>query len=161
VPGSTHGTLSSEQLSRRRFVQLVAGSATGLLAMPVLAACGVGPGAVGAAGRGGKGEPGFSHDVVEQKVYVAATAVGTLKWDKEVYEAHAGDVTFVVKNPSPVEHRFGIEGNGVNVHSPNCKAGATSMHTLKGLAPGEYLVVCTFPGHREARMVSRLIVTQP
>ena len=68
-------------------------------------------------------------------------------------------MTFVVRNPSPIPHRFAVEGNGVKAQSGECKAGETNRYTLKGLQPGEYQLVCTYQGHREARMVARLIVT--
>ena len=148
-----------QPLTRRRFLRRAAVGAAGLLvlpALPALAACGAG---AGAAGEDHQGMTGVSTEPAAQTVTVSAAADGTLAWDKEVYEARAGDVTFVVRNPSPIPHRFAIEGNGVKAESAECKAGTTNRYTLKGLNPGEYQIVCTYQGHREARMVAKLIVT--
>lgn len=100
----------------------------------------------------------FSSDAVAQKVAVSADASGALKWDRASYEATAGDVTFVVSNPSPLTHNFRIEGPGVQAQSPNFAGKTTQSFTIKGLQPGEYVIVCTFAGHREAGMVAKLTV---
>ncbi|MFN8539335.1 MAG: plastocyanin/azurin family copper-binding protein [Thermomicrobiales bacterium] len=94
-----------------------------------------------------------------QRVEVVAAADGALKWDRVAYAAKAGDVTFVVKNPSPLPHRFGVEGNGVSAHSKDLGAGKTGSYTLKGLQAGEYQIVCDFPGHKAAGMVAKLVVS--
>ncbi|MFN8511139.1 MAG: hypothetical protein U0841_00785 [Chloroflexia bacterium] len=79
----------------------------------------------------------FSSDAVAQKVAVSADASGALKWDRASYEATAGDVTFVVSNPSPLTHNFRIEGPGCRRRVPF--AGKTTQSfTIKGLQPGEY-----------------------
>ena len=101
----------------------------------------------------------FYSQVVDQKVSVAADPTGALRWDKTEYTATAGDVTFVVANPSPVQHQFGIEGNGISYQSGNLGGGTTTNLTIKGLPPGEYMIVCNFPGHREGGMVAKLTVT--
>ena len=67
-------------------------------------------------------------------------------------------MTFVVANPGPVPHNFVVEGDGLRVESPAFKANSTNNYTLSGLAPGEYQIVCTLPGHREAGMVAQLTV---
>ena len=105
-----------------------------------------------------KGSKFFSQ-VVDQKVSVAADPTGGLKWDKSAYTAPAGDVTFVVSNPSPVQHQFGVEGNGISYESGNLGGGTTVNLTIKGLPPGEYTIVCNFPGHKEGGMVAKLTVT--
>jgi uncharacterized cupredoxin-like copper-binding protein len=64
----------------------------------------------------------------------------------------------VVKNPSTVAHNFVVEGNGIKVVSKTIGAKKSQNFTLKGLAPGEYLIVCTLPGHREAGMVAKLVL---
>jgi plastocyanin len=102
----------------------------------------------------------FWSDVTAQQVTVAADPSGALRWDQAEYTAPAGDVTFVVKNPSPVQHQFGIEGNGINYQSGNISGGNTTTNlTLRGLPAGEYQIVCNFPGHKEGGMVAKLIVT--
>jgi plastocyanin len=100
----------------------------------------------------------FTPGTVAQQVQVAADPTGALKWDKASYEAQAGDVTFVVANASPVTHNFAVEGPGVLAQSQNFASKTINSFTLKGLKPGEYLIVCNFAGHREAGMVAKLTV---
>ncbi len=100
----------------------------------------------------------FSNETVAQQVPIAADPAGGLKWDRATYEAKAGDITFVVKNASATPHQFSIEGNGVDYKSPNFNGNTTNTYTVKGLPAGEYLIVCNYPGHRAAGMISKLIV---
>ena len=67
--------------------------------------------------------------------------------------------TFVVNNPSPVQHQFGVEGNGISYESGNLGGGTTTNLTIKGLPPGEYQIVCNFPGHKEGGMIAKLTVS--
>jgi plastocyanin len=141
------------RLTRRRVLELLAAGAMGLVATPVLAACGT-----DTAGSGSKAG-GFTNEPAAQRVEVAAARDGAMRWDRAEYAAVAGDVTFVVSNPSMLPHRFGVEGNGVNVHSGNVSPGKTYSYTLKGLRAGEYQIVCDYPGHRQAGMVAKLTVS--
>lgn len=112
------------------------------------------------ASSGGSSGPitAFSPGTAAQQVVVDADPSGGLKWTKDTYEAQAGDVTFVVNNKSSAFHNFAVEGAGVLAQSPNFGANTTNMYTIKGLPPGEYLIVCNYPGHRAAGMVAKLIV---
>lgn len=110
------------------------------------------------AGNGGGVAKTFSSEVAAQQLAIAADPGGALKWDKSSYEARAGDITFLVDNPSPLPHNFAVEGSGVKVQSKDFGPRTTNTFTLKGLPPGEYLLICNYPGHREAGMVSTLIV---
>lgn len=100
----------------------------------------------------------FSAGTAAQQIAVAADPSGAPKWTKASYEARAGDVTFVVTNDSSVTHNFLIEGPGVQAQSKNFAGKTVNSFTIKGLPPGEYLIVCTFGGHRESGMVARLTV---
>lgn len=100
----------------------------------------------------------FTSELVAQQVAVAADPSGALKWDRATYEAQAGDVSFVVTNKSSSPHNFAVEGGNVMAQSKNFGANTTTTYTIKGLAPGEYLIVCNFPGHREGGMIAKLIV---
>ena len=101
----------------------------------------------------------FTGDTMAQQVQVAADPSGALKWDRATYTAKAGDVTFVVTNKSSTFHNFAVEGPNVNAQSKNFGANSTNSYTIKGLPPGEYLIVCNYPGHRAAGMIAKLIVT--
>ena len=101
--------------------------------------------------------PAFTGETVAQQVQVGVSASDPLKWDKPVYTAQAGDVSFVVSN-TMMPHNFAIEGNGIKVQSKDFGPNTTSTFTLKGLPAGEYTVACNVPGHREAGMVAKLIV---
>lgn len=125
------------------------------MAAPTLAACGTGTSGAGDNGKQG----GFASGTAAQRIEVSAAPDGTLRWDRAEYRAQAGDVTFAVRNPSPIAHRFGVEGNGVVADSPNIAAGKSGDYTLKGLRAGEYQIVCNYPGHRIAGMVAKLIVS--
>jgi uncharacterized cupredoxin-like copper-binding protein len=61
-------------------------------------------------------------------------------------------VTFVVSNPSAMQHQLAAEGNGVNAKRGNLEAGTTNTFTLKGLKAGECQIVCNHSGHEEAGM---------
>jgi plastocyanin len=101
---------------------------------------------------------GFSTAVAAQQVVVVADPSGALRWDRASYEATAGEITFVVQNPSPVVHQFSVEGNGISFKSPNIKSKATASYTVANLPPGEYQIVCNYPGHKAAGMVAKLTV---
>ncbi len=127
----------------------------GLVLVLALAACS----AAGANSNAGGGNTGFSTEVFANQVRVVADPQGALKWDRATYEAKAGAVTFVVINTSPISHNFVLDGNGVHLVSKNFRTQTPQYLSVPQLAPGEYQIICTVPGHREAGMVARLIVT--
>lgn len=104
------------------------------------------------------GERGFAAQEAAQRVAIATAADG-LRWDREVYRARAGDVTFVVENVSTGPHRFTVEGHGVKARSGALRGGSTRTFTLRSLEPGEYRIVCNHAGHRAGGMVATLIVS--
>ena len=106
-----------------------------------------------AAGQGGAG--GFSGEVAAQQVALAAG--GGLTWQPAQLTADAGDLTFVVRNPTALDHNLHVIGNGVNAMSATLRPGTTTYLTLKDLKPGTYKYVCTLPGH-EATMTGTLTV---
>ena len=123
------------------------GSTLAVLAVvgALLAGCGGGPPA----------DIGFSSEPAAQQLEVTATDKVT--WAPNRLEAAAGDVTFVVRNPTSLQHNFVVEGNGVKAVSRNFKPNATVTLTLKDLKPGTYRYVCTVAGH-EATMFGTLVV---
>ena len=127
----------------------------GLLAIGVMA-CGADQ---GTGNNAGGGNTGFSTEIYPNQVQIAADPKGALKWDRTTYEAKAGAITFVVTNTSPIAHNFAIIGNGVQATSKNFRSKDPEFLSLPNLAPGEYQIVCTVPGHREGGMVAKLVVT--
>ncbi len=113
---------------------------------------------VACGGAGGAGGSQFSNEVVAQRVEVAADPAGALRWDRATYEATAGDITFVVSNPSSMQHQFTLEGNGVTYRSKIFSSNTTNNFTVKALPAGEYQLICDYAGHKQAGMVARLIV---
>ena len=145
----------------RTILRLVPAAFLILLLSVATAACGTDTSSAGAATvKGGSqyGGTDFLAEVVAQKVAVTADASMALKWDRTAYSATAGDVTFVVKNPSPIDHQFTVEGNGISYSSPTLKAGVTLNLTIKGLKAGQYKILCEIAGHTEAGMVATLTV---
>lgn len=135
----------------------VRGCGRGLLLIVALGAA-LALGACGAAATPTGGTARFSATTYAQQVPVAADPQGGLRWDKQEYTATAGAVTFVVRNESAHPHNFAIEGNGINVASPTFQGKTVQTYALPALAPGEYQIVCTLPGHREGGMVATLVV---
>lgn len=150
-------TAQQRPVSRRHFLGLLGAMALGAA---TLAACGntASGGAGGEVSNGTYGGSKFTSAVTAQKVDVSAVQ-GAVKWDKAQYTATAGDVTFVVKNPGPMPHQFGIEGNGIQYESGNLDPNTTTNLTITGLKAGTYDVVCNFPGHKAAGMVAKLVVS--
>ena len=120
-----------------------------LIALGVaLVACG------GDAGKGG----GFSTETVAQQVQVAADPSGALRWDRGEYEANAGNSSFVVEDARPLPHQFTLAGNGASHRSETLASKTTQTPTVRALPPGEYQIICDYPGHKAAGMVAKLIV---
>ena len=126
------------------------------LVCSVLVALGVALVACGGTGAAEGGQ--FSDEVVAQRVAVAADPTGAPRWDRATYEATAGDITFVVSNPSSTTHQFTLTGNGVSYRSKTFAANTTNNFTVKALPAGEYQLICDYAGHKQAGMVARLIV---
>ena len=124
----------------------------------VLAVCAMVVAVAALVACGGASGNQFSTEVVAQQVAVSADPSGALRWDKQEYTAQAGDVTFVVKNPSKMTHQFSVEDNGVNYKSPNIKPGSTNNYTIKGLPAGAYQIVFNYPGHKAGGMIATLTV---
>lgn len=125
-----------------------------------LVACGGGAGGSGTGddpfANGAYGGSQFLAETVSQQVVVMADRRGSLLWDKLAYTATPGDISFVVQNPSPVVHQFGVEGNGIKYESGRLSPGSTTTFTVKGLPAGDYQLVCNYANHKEAGMVAAL-----
>lgn len=97
----------------------------------------------------------FGGDVVAQKVAVASAANDTNRWERDRYEATAGDITFVVHIADSRPHLFAIKGNGVSYRSDNLTPNSTSDLTIKALPAGDYQIVCDYHGGMTARLTVR------
>lgn len=81
-----------------------------------------------------------------------------LRYDKKLLKAPAGRITIVMTNPAPMPHNVAIRGKGVKVVGKIVIAGGKSIVTAK-LKKGTYVFYCSVPGHEQAGMKGKLIVT--
>jgi uncharacterized cupredoxin-like copper-binding protein len=88
-----------------------------------------------------------------------AVAASEFKYDPRDLTAAPGELTFVVRNVGAIEHNFVIEDpSGQTIaRIATIDPGKTERLTVT-LPAGSYVVVCTYPGHREAGMVGTLSV---
>jgi uncharacterized cupredoxin-like copper-binding protein len=85
---------------------------------------------------------------------IDADETGALAFTASEATAPAGEIKFVMDNPSPIDHNIALEGDG---EGPVVGNGGTSEFTAK-LKPGNYTYLCTVPGHAEGGMVGELTV---
>ncbi len=94
-----------------------------------------------------------------QKVSLAADPGGQLAYSQTTLKAKAGTVTIEFMNASPLEHNVTVEQGNKHVlgATPTFVGGKRSL-TLK-LSPGTYTFFCSVPGHRQAGMEGKLVVS--
>ena len=94
-----------------------------------------------------------------QKVSLEADPGGQLAYSTSTLKAKAGTVTIEFMNTSPVEHNVTVEQGNKNVlgATPTFVGGKRSL-TLK-MSPGTYTFFCSVPGHRQAGMEGKLVVS--
>ena len=68
-----------------------------------------------------------------------------------------GSSTIRLVNTDVVEHDWTIDELDIKIEAP---LGGTGEAVLSDIAPGNYAVHCTVPGHTEAGMVGTLTVTE-
>jgi plastocyanin len=85
---------------------------------------------------------------------IDAVESGALAFTASKATAPAGQIEFVMENPSPIDHNIALEDGPVGDVVGN---GGTSRFETK-LKPGEYVYLCTVPGHAEGGMVGDLTV---
>ncbi|HEU5371521.1 MAG TPA: plastocyanin/azurin family copper-binding protein [Gaiellaceae bacterium] len=81
-----------------------------------------------------------------------------MKYDKKTLKARAGRITIVMTNPAPMPHNVAIRGKGVKVVGKIVMAGGKSVVTAT-LKRGTYVFYCSVPGHEQAGMKGKLVVT--
>lgn len=86
--------------------------------------------------------------------------VGTeMQFEQATLTAHAGEtVTLVFENHGALVHALVLDEFGVALE--HIQPGASGTATFTPDKPGTYTFYCNEPGHREADMIGRLIVTE-
>jgi plastocyanin len=77
--------------------------------------------------------------------------------DPKEVTAQAGQVTFAISNDGSAPHNLEVEGNGVEEVSDTIEGGQKTDLTVE-LEPGEYVMYCAIPGHREQGMEGTVTV---
>ena len=72
--------------------------------------------------------------------------------------AGAGAVTVTGKNVGTIVHTLEVEGNGVEKKTGNIQPGSSADLKLN-LKPGTYQMYCTIPGHKQAGMLGKIVVS--
>ena len=80
-----------------------------------------------------------------------------LRYDRKVVHAHAGRITIVFLNRSPLRHNVNIEHGETELgKTATIARGTTSVWVT--LKPGKYNFYCSVPGHEDAGMHGTLVV---
>lgn len=102
----------------------------------------------GCSGGGDAVEP-TSVGTPDESGILRVTGTDTLRWEPAALEAPAGEITFELTCQERVNHNLVVEVDGERTMVAECAPGGTSQGALE-LAPGEYLFVCTIPGHESS-----------
>lgn len=117
----------------------------GVLAMALLA------GACGTAGAATEGANGPA---------IVVTGTDTMRFSPDTIQAKAGQpLTINFKNAGLIPHDLITEGATRNVRLVNVLPGRAQSGTFVAQQPGEYTFYCSQPGHREAGMVGKIVVS--
>jgi plastocyanin len=92
-----------------------------------------------------------------QTIHLAADP-SKLKFNVSTLKAKAGKVTLVMANPANFSHGVSVDGHGVDKNGNVVGHGGTSTVTVT-LKPGTYTFFCPVPGHRQAGMQGKLVVS--
>lgn len=88
----------------------------------------------------------------------AAITLTEFKYAPGNLEVKAGEpFKLSVKNAGQVEHDFTIDSLGLKV---SLKAGQAADRQIKALEAGTYEIYCSIPGHKEAGMKGKIIVSK-
>ncbi|HEU4354270.1 MAG TPA: multicopper oxidase domain-containing protein [Actinomycetota bacterium] len=90
-----------------------------------------------------------------------AMSLTDFRLDPDQVTAPAGqELVFEVSNHGTSPHTFAVDtGDGV-VETAQLQAGETATLTVPALAPGDYKIFCTVPGHEDIGMVGTLAVSE-
>lgn len=106
-------------------------------------------------GRPWRFEPSLLEVVVGQPVKLTLVNDGRAEHDIEVAGLEADGIEVL----GVVTHDGGHAQHQADVVAAHAMPGTTASVIFTATEPGEYEFICTIPGHREAGMVGRLIVT--
>ena len=120
------------------------------------------------AGRPGKdegalalaGQPEVSDKPIVAKggtLEIPAHPTGALRFVTTKATAEAGEVRFVMPNPSPVEHNIAVKGAGLDQKGPVVGTNGTSEFSTR-LKAGKFTFYCSVPGHEPGGMKGELTV---
>lgn len=90
---------------------------------------------------------------------LAAEATGKLMFTTTSLAAKAGNVRLDFVNRSPVPHNFAIERGGNEIATTKTITRGEDKSTVIKLAKGTYTFLCTIPGHAQAGMRGKLVVS--
>jgi uncharacterized cupredoxin-like copper-binding protein len=131
------------------------------LASLILAACGGSSRAAGSSASGGSGST--SHPAGSA---TSGSAGATLKATESEYRivlssatARAGQVTISVKNAGQVTHNLVVDGPNIQDQKTALLSPGQTAHLVVTLRAGIYDVYCGIPGHEQAGMDTKLIVS--
>lgn len=92
-------------------------------------------------------------------VTISASKTG-LKYDQKIVKATAGKITLVFKNPSMLPHNVVIEAAQGEKRFGNTKTITNSTTSVVlNLKKGTYHFYCSVPGHEDAGMSGKLVVS--
>ena len=69
-------------------------------------------------------------------------------------------MTIAFRNRGVIVHDYISSGAEQNVKLANVLGGREARGTFKASKPGTYQILCQQPGHREAGMVGKIVVTE-
>jgi len=120
-----------------------------------LALCGLAAGALFLGGCGGASGVATSDGPT-----LSVTAADTMKFSSDTLNVKAGQpVTIVFKNSGIIAHDLVTSGAEKNVRLVNVGSGKQQSATFESNKPGTYQFVCEQPGHKDAGMVGKIVVS--
>lgn len=91
---------------------------------------------------------------------IMVTGTDAMRFSPDTIQAKAGQpVTIAFKNAGLIPHDLITEGATRNVRLVNVLPGKEQSGTFLAQQPGEYTFYCSQPGHREAGMVGKIVVS--
>lgn len=91
---------------------------------------------------------------------VTVNGYDNMKFDPPTITVKAGEtITIQFANKGILPHDLITQGADRNATLVNLSAGKMHRGAFQATKPGEYAFVCVQPGHREAGMVGKVVVT--